>query len=104
MESRKFTREVKLEAVRRIKDRGVSYVQTADLSLHVWQLREWVKRFAEGPQHSFRRQRAAVDPNRTFVSPAYARDHCCTQPPSPKILEELPDLRPREGEPCVTLY
>ena len=29
MERRKFTREFKLEAVRLIKDRGVSYVQAA---------------------------------------------------------------------------
>jgi transposase-like protein len=35
MERRKFTREFKLEAVRLIKDRGVSYVQASqDLSVH----------------------------------------------------------------------
>ena len=33
MERRKFTREFKLEAVRLIKHRGVSYVQAAGLSL-----------------------------------------------------------------------
>jgi transposase-like protein len=35
MERRKFTREFKLEAVRLIKERGVSYAQaSADLSVH----------------------------------------------------------------------
>jgi transposase-like protein len=47
MERRKFTREFKLEAVRLIKDRGVSYVQASqDLSVHPSQLRDWVKKFA----------------------------------------------------------
>ena len=44
MERRKFTREFKLEAVRLIKDRGVSYVQASeDLNVHPSQLRDWVK-------------------------------------------------------------
>ena len=35
MERRKFTREFKLEAVRLIKERGVSYVQVSqDLNVH----------------------------------------------------------------------
>ena len=43
MERRKFTREFKLEAVRLIKDRGVSYVQASqDLGVHTSQLRSWV--------------------------------------------------------------
>ena len=42
MERRKFTREFKLEAVRLIKDRGVSYVQASqDLG------------FGDDPQHAF---------------------------------------------------
>src|SRR6188508_3085818 len=54
MERRKFTREFKLEAVRLIKDRGVSYVQaSADLNVHPSQLRDWVKKFADDPQHAF---------------------------------------------------
>jgi transposase-like protein len=40
MERRKFTREFKLEAVRLIKERGVSYTQaSADLGVHQSQLR-----------------------------------------------------------------
>ena len=53
MERRKFTREFKLEAVRLIKDRGVSYVQASeDLGVHTSQLRDWVKKFADKPQHA----------------------------------------------------
>jgi transposase-like protein len=47
MERRKFSREFKLEAVRLIKDRGVSYVQASqDLGVHPSQLRDWVKKFS----------------------------------------------------------
>jgi transposase len=53
-ERRKFTREFKLEAVRLIKERGVSYAQASqDLGVHVSQLRNWVKAFADDPQHAF---------------------------------------------------
>ena len=51
---RKFTREFKLEAIRLIKERGVSYAQASqDLGVHVSQLRNWVKAFADDPQHAF---------------------------------------------------
>ena len=54
MERRKFTREFKLEAVRLIKGRGVSYTQASqDLGVHQSQLRGWVKAFADDPQHAF---------------------------------------------------
>jgi transposase len=54
MERRKFTREFKLEAVRLVKDRGVSYVQASeDLGVHTSQLRDWVKKFADDPPHAF---------------------------------------------------
>ena len=54
MERRKFTREFKLEAVRLIKDRGVSYTQASeDLGVHQSQLRGWVKAFADDPQQAF---------------------------------------------------
>ncbi len=53
MERRKFTREFKLEAVRLIKDRGVSYAQASqDLSVHESQLRSWVKAQADDRRHS----------------------------------------------------
>jgi transposase len=54
MERRKFTREFKLEAVRLIKQRGVSFAQASqDLSVHVSQLRSWVKAFADDPAQAF---------------------------------------------------
>src|SRR6202045_4659873 len=54
MERRKFTREFKLEAVRLIRDRGVSYAQASqDLKGHPTQLRNWVKALADDPQHAF---------------------------------------------------
>jgi transposase len=54
MERRRFTREFKLEAVRLIKERGVSYAQAAeDLGVHPTQLRDWVKKLADDPQHAF---------------------------------------------------
>jgi transposase len=40
--------------VRLIKDRGVSYTQAAvDLEVHQSQLRDWVKKFSDDPQHAF---------------------------------------------------
>jgi transposase-like protein len=60
MERRKFTREFKLETVRLIKDRGVSYVQAAqDLDVHQSQLRNWVRAFAGDPQQAFPGLRSA---------------------------------------------
>jgi transposase len=54
MERRQFTREFKLEAVRLIKERGVSYAKAAeDLGVHPTQLRNWVKQLADDPQHAF---------------------------------------------------
>jgi transposase len=54
MERRKFTREFKLEAVRLIKERGVSYVQAAlDLGVHQSVLRNWVKALAADPEQAF---------------------------------------------------
>jgi transposase len=51
---RKFTREFKLEAVRLIKERGVSYaLASQDLGVHVSQLRNWVKALADDPQYAF---------------------------------------------------
>ena len=50
MERRRFTREFKLEAVRPIKERGVSYVQAAaGLGVHQLQMRSWVMAFADDP-------------------------------------------------------
>jgi transposase len=54
MERRKFTREFKLEAVKLIKERGVSYARaSADLGVAHGVLRSWVKVFAKDPEQSF---------------------------------------------------
>ncbi len=54
MERRRFTREFKLEAVKLIQQRGVSYVQAAeDLGVHQTQLRSWVRALAGDPEHAF---------------------------------------------------
>jgi transposase len=54
MERRKFTREFKLEAVRQIKDRGISHAQASqDLNVQPSRLRDWVKKFSDDPQHAF---------------------------------------------------
>jgi transposase len=54
MERRKFTREFKLEAVKLVRERGVSFKQASqDLNVHENVLRKWVKDFAADPQHAF---------------------------------------------------
>ena len=54
MERRRFSREFKLEAVRLVRERGVSVAQAArDLDVHENVLRKWVKEFAADPQHAF---------------------------------------------------
>lgn len=54
MQRRKFSREFKLEAVRLVRDRGVSAAQAArDLDLHENVLRKWVREFTADPQEAF---------------------------------------------------
>jgi transposase len=54
MQRRRFGREFKIEAVRLIRDRGVSIAQAArDLDVHENVLRKWVKEFAADPGQAF---------------------------------------------------
>jgi transposase len=54
MERRRFGREFKLEAVKLVRERGVTVAQAArDLDLHENLLRKWVRDFAADPQHAF---------------------------------------------------
>ncbi len=54
MKRRKFSREFKVEAVKLVRERGVSVAQAArDLDIHENMLRKWVKDFAADPQHAF---------------------------------------------------
>lgn len=54
---RQLSREFKLEAVRLVKERGVSVAQTArDLEVHENVLRKWMRELAADPQQAFRGQ------------------------------------------------
>ena len=54
MQRRKFSREFKLEAVRLVKERGVSVAQAArDLDVHENVLRKWVRDFSSDPVQAF---------------------------------------------------
>jgi len=54
MQRRKFGREFKVEAVRLIRERGVSVAQAArDLDVLETELHRWVKQAAADPQHAF---------------------------------------------------
>ena len=54
MKRRSFTREFKVEAVKLVRDRGVSMAQAArDLDIHVNVLRKWVRDHEADPQQSF---------------------------------------------------
>lgn len=51
---RQFTREFKLEAVRLVLERGVSFAQASrDLGVHVNVLRKWVRDFEDDPKQAF---------------------------------------------------
>ena len=51
---RKFTREFKVEAVKLVRNRGVTMAQAArDLDLNVNVLRGWVRTFREDPTQAF---------------------------------------------------
>jgi transposase len=54
MGRRQFSREFKIEAVRLVRERGVSAAQAArDLDVHENVLRKWVRDVAADPQHAF---------------------------------------------------
>ena len=54
MQRRQFGREFKIEAVRLVRERGVSVAQAArDLDVHETVLHRWIKQMAADPQHAF---------------------------------------------------
>lgn len=54
MGRRQFTREFKIEAVRLVRDRGVSIARASrDLDVHENVLRKWAKDFASDPAQAF---------------------------------------------------
>jgi transposase len=54
MARRQFSREFKLEAVKLVRERGVSIAQASrDLDVHENVLRKWVRDVAADPVHAF---------------------------------------------------
>ena len=54
MQRRKFSREFKVEAVKLVRERGVSVAQAGrDLDVHENVLRKWVKEFGSDPVQAF---------------------------------------------------
>jgi transposase len=54
MRRRRFTREFKVEAVKLVRERGVSVVQAGrDLDVHENVLRKWVREFSSDPVQAF---------------------------------------------------
>ena len=54
MQRRKFSREFKVEAVRLVRERGVTVAQAArDLDVHENVLRKWVREFDADPRQAF---------------------------------------------------
>jgi transposase len=54
MARRQFSREFKLEAVKLVKERGVSIAQASrDLDVHENVLRKWVREVTADPVHAF---------------------------------------------------
>ncbi len=68
MGRRQFTREFKMEAVRLVRDRGVSVAQASrDLDVHENVIRKWVRDFASDPaQAGARRDEARAGRDRTL--------------------------------------
>ena len=54
IQRRKFSREFKVEAVRLVRERGVTVAQAArDLDVHENVLRKWVREFDADPRQAF---------------------------------------------------
>ena len=97
MGRRSFSREFKLEAVRLVRERGVSVAQAArDLDLHQNMLRNWVRDFAADPAQAFpgqgqmKPEQAEIERLRREVAEAEGR----TRHPkkSRRLLREGPDM------------
>ena len=83
MGRRSFTREFKVEAVRLVRERGVTIAQAArDLDVHENVIRKWVKDFETDPGQAF--------PGHGTMKPVEA----VNDPPAPSTPRRP---RPREG-------
>ena len=66
---RQFSREFKFEAVRLVKDRGVTVAQAArDLDVHENVLRKWIREAMADPQEAF--------PGKGVMKPEQAEIEC----------------------------
>ena len=54
MQRRKFSREFEIEAVRLVRERGVSVAQASrDIAVHENVVRKWVREFGTDPKQAF---------------------------------------------------
>lgn len=73
MQRRKFSREFKLEAVKLVRERGVSVSQAArDLDLHENVLRKWVRALPAQEIERLRRELAKMKAERDLLKKAAA--------------------------------
>jgi transposase len=90
MKRRKFSREFKVEAVKLVKERGMSVAQAGrDLDVHENVLRKWVKEFGVDPAQAFRHgqmkpelqeiERLRREVARPLPAPAHRRNGCLGQ-------------------------
>ena len=83
MRRRRFTREFKVEAVKLVRERGVSVAQAGrDLDVHENVLRKWIKEFGSDPAHA----RSAV----ASFRPDSNSSRCSGSPYSDPILSHCP--------------
>ena len=74
MGRRRFDRAFKLEAVKLVRERGVSAAQAArDLDVHENVLRKWVKEFCGAPQDAFPGGQGQMKPSSRRSSGCAAR-------------------------------
>ena len=79
MQRRRFSREFKIEAVKLVRERGVSVAQAGrDLGVHENVLRKWVKEFGSDPvQTAFDALCQQVSPDTPCaVSPVAGKEAC----------------------------
>jgi len=105
MVRRSFSREFKLEAVRFVRERGVSVAQAArDLDLHQNMLRNWVRDFAADPVQAFpgqgqmKPEQAEIERLRREVAKLKAERDILKKPP-PTSRRTRRDVRVRSEAP-----
>src|SRR3977135_2102256 len=107
MVRRSFSREFKVEAVRLVRERGVSVAQAArDLDLHQNMLRNWVREFGADPAQAFpgqgqmKPEQAEIERLRREVAKLKAERDILKKPPptSRRITHDLWVRREAPGD------